>query len=394
MALSSDMNVHRFDPDWKQTFSVTLSFADGAPARTHAIQSALRPYRPSYFHFWQLKTFWHESKICDDDIEEHSFESMETVPAREINETDSTVQMVVKEMKSFRQHFLSTMENGNNDIQQFWLRKTKKPVLAVLLVHPPGRAPKLYRGTNMEVSMPTGSLCAERNVIGTALATHPDLRREDIKMVAVLAIELRNEKASHSPRRVPSPPLGICTKICTKIENKSVDIGKSDVLSTVERKLSKFQRPENMRRSMSIGSFASIVECDDDDDDEEESSWCIENFNGDQQLPNETVPPLPLHEINSVSKSEEIACSRNDDPGAPIRKIKLYTENVQKGIDKKQSTVTQQKKKRTVLVHSVKVCIFNHSQHYTNAQILSLTCNGYHYRISIHSNHVEHVMNG
>jgi hypothetical protein len=54
---------HNFDPDWKQTFSVTLSFADGAAARTHAIQSALRPYRPSYFHFWQLKTFWHESKI-------------------------------------------------------------------------------------------------------------------------------------------------------------------------------------------------------------------------------------------------------------------------------------------------------------------------------------------
>ena len=52
-----------FDPDWKQSFSVTLSFADGAPARTHAIQSALRPYRPTYFHFWQLKTFWHDSKI-------------------------------------------------------------------------------------------------------------------------------------------------------------------------------------------------------------------------------------------------------------------------------------------------------------------------------------------
>jgi len=52
-----------FDTDWKQTFSVTLSFADGAPARTHAIQSALRPYRPQYYHFYQLKTFWHDSKI-------------------------------------------------------------------------------------------------------------------------------------------------------------------------------------------------------------------------------------------------------------------------------------------------------------------------------------------
>ena len=74
---------------------------------------------------------------------------METVPAREIKETDSTVQMVVKEMKSFRQHFLSTIEKGNNDIQKFWLRKTRKLVLAFLLVHVSGRGPILYRGTHI-----------------------------------------------------------------------------------------------------------------------------------------------------------------------------------------------------------------------------------------------------
>lgn len=35
----------------------------------------------------------------------------------------------------------------------FWLRKTKKPVLAVLLVQKFGTdlEPRLYRGTNMEV---------------------------------------------------------------------------------------------------------------------------------------------------------------------------------------------------------------------------------------------------
>jgi cytidine deaminase len=40
----------------------------------------------------------------------------------------------------------------------------------------------------MEVSMPTGSLCAERNVIGTALSANPKLKREDLKMIAVLAV--------------------------------------------------------------------------------------------------------------------------------------------------------------------------------------------------------------
>lgn len=42
----------------------------------------------------------------------------------------------------------------------------------------------------MEVSMPTGSLCAERNVIGTALSDDITLRREDIKIVAVYAASM------------------------------------------------------------------------------------------------------------------------------------------------------------------------------------------------------------
>jgi hypothetical protein len=121
-------STNSFDPDWKQSFSVTLSFADGAAARTHAIQSSLRSYRPTYFHFWQLKTFWHDNKICDDDIEVHSFESMETAPAMEVQKTGSDVQMVVDEMKRFRQSFIKNLE-GDNDIKNFWLRKTRKPVL-------------------------------------------------------------------------------------------------------------------------------------------------------------------------------------------------------------------------------------------------------------------------
>lgn len=38
--------------------------------------------------------------------------------------------------------------------------------------------------------MPTGSLCAERNVIGSALADDLTLRREDIKFIAVLGVKL------------------------------------------------------------------------------------------------------------------------------------------------------------------------------------------------------------
>lgn len=66
---------------WKELLNVTLSFADGSSARISAINASLRHYRPSFMHYWQLKTFWHQAKICWDDIEWHSFEEICTTPA-------------------------------------------------------------------------------------------------------------------------------------------------------------------------------------------------------------------------------------------------------------------------------------------------------------------------
>jgi len=65
-----------------------LAFADGSSARISAIQAALRYYRPHYFHFWQIKTFWNECKICLDDIEHHTFEVIAAEPAIRVDEAD------------------------------------------------------------------------------------------------------------------------------------------------------------------------------------------------------------------------------------------------------------------------------------------------------------------
>ena len=179
----------RFGSQWRNMMHVTMSFADGSTARINAINAALRIYRPSYLHFWQLKTFWHNTIISEDDIEEHSFEEINTVPATLSSNVRSEFQLIIDEMKrykiicvyihdiicslclpndvcSFKENFdkVKHMPDENHDLSTFWLRKTKKPVLAVLLVRKSDGALKLYRGTNMEVSMPTGSLCAERSV--------------------------------------------------------------------------------------------------------------------------------------------------------------------------------------------------------------------------------------
>lgn len=55
--------------------------------------------------------------------------------------------------------------------------------------------------------MPTGSLCAERNVIGSALADDLTLLRRDIKAVAVLGLTL----GRNSDVTVPSSVMNACS---------------------------------------------------------------------------------------------------------------------------------------------------------------------------------------
>ena len=114
--------------------------------------------------------------------------------------------MVVEEMIKYREEFhtIRCLGSDDQDLGTFWMRKTKKPVLSVLLVRRANGSLQLVRGTNMEVSMPTGSLCAERNAIGSALGQGLRLRRKDIIGVAVLGTSLK-EDIVMSP--MESPPI-------------------------------------------------------------------------------------------------------------------------------------------------------------------------------------------
>ena len=379
------LTPREFDPDWKQSFSVSLSFADGSPARTHAIQTSLRQtYRPTYYHFWQLKTLWHDSKLSDEDIEVHPFEEMETVPAMDVAKiSDQEVQLVVDEMRAFRNLFLETIDENSNDIKSFWLRKTKKPVLAVLLVSDArnGGKPKLYRGSNMEVSMPTGSLCAERNVIGTALASNPGLKREDLKMVAVLAIPLGKDEPGNAafPPQIPSPPPGLDLGVCAVVgaggelpsAKSSLPEG-SQLLAEVQQKLEHEAKEKkvssaSIARSYSTTSFSSILEekrgqrnskgdgkDDNDEDDDSPLSWTIADApttdmpSGVSSIHNKPSG-VAFHE--SIDLTRRHSNSITSPPGTPMRKIKLSTNsNYRPTFGRGRSG---SKAKRTVVVHSM-----------------------------------------
>lgn len=180
-----------YGKEWPNYFHVTLSLTDGTPARVGSITEGLRIFKPDLLHVWSLKTLWHAypkiEKICDEDVEFHTFNQLEVQVPKHFKQLNQQTRLIVEEIITWRKKFVES-QNIENEIEIFWLRKTKQPILSVLMIKKPGKERKIYRAMNMEVSMPTGSLCAERNAIGTALSQDPSLKREDFKMIAVLSL--------------------------------------------------------------------------------------------------------------------------------------------------------------------------------------------------------------
>eukprot|EP01084_Bolivina_argentea_P258187 435175_1 len=195
-----------YGAEWRNMMNLTVSFADGSPARISAINASLRPYRPTFMHIWELKTLWNEGRVSEDDVEVHTFEDIETAPAIPVGELGGAASLLLQRLQLLRDSLVAAKTSGTvNDLTSFWLRKTKKPVLAALLVQKPGSTHEIFCGTNMEVSMPTGSLCAERSAIGSALSSDFLLRRHDIKMIAVLGMPTLDRLWDTTVRQQPVP---------------------------------------------------------------------------------------------------------------------------------------------------------------------------------------------
>jgi cytidine deaminase len=189
---------------WRGAMEVTLALTEGSPARLAALSAALRPYRPFVAHMWQLKTFWHEQRLLASDVLFHSFDRVDTTPPMPVSDLNEVVRGVVAEMKRYKSEF---ERYEKSELNSFWLRKSKKPVLSVLCVQKEKSSTRrFFRGINLEVSQPTGSLCSERNAIGSALAEDPSLKRRDLLMIAVLALPSVDQPLQQQQQPFPSIP--------------------------------------------------------------------------------------------------------------------------------------------------------------------------------------------
>lgn len=205
-----------YEDKWATKMHVVVTLTAGSPARMSALHASMRAFKPDSLHMWQLKTFWHEfpavSERAETDVEFHRFQKIEMTPAVPVWKLDPHLQALVTEMKNLKATFESTRDGAHNELANFWLRKSKLPVLAVLMILKKGQdKPTFVRGINMEVSLPTGSLCAERNAIGTALTNDPTLLRKDLRAIAVMVHNLQSKgrPSLPSPSRGPLSPLAL-----------------------------------------------------------------------------------------------------------------------------------------------------------------------------------------
>lgn len=128
----------------------------------------------------------------------------------------------------------------NNGLNRFWLRKSGKLVLSVVAININDKI-HFVRGMNLEVSLPAGSLCAERNAIGTVLTVFPYASPKDFLAIATLILDptsaydssesnvKQNGSSSDSicsndsdfdSDANPIWPCGVCKEWLTKITSK------------------------------------------------------------------------------------------------------------------------------------------------------------------------------
>ena len=93
--------------------------------------------------------------------------------------------LLIQEMRAYLQWY------KKNGAEPFFHRKSGRVVLSLLHVEHKGKA-EFVRGINSEVSLPTGSICAERAAISNARTAFPSMIRKQMKGVAVLEVPLLN----------------------------------------------------------------------------------------------------------------------------------------------------------------------------------------------------------
>ena len=220
--------AEKYGEDWRNLFKLYLSVSTGTTFMISALSLSFAEWSPvvqtiaSARHILSC-TPERPSRIYRPREKEMS--SINEWIKIENTQLDQATNLAIKELREWRKDYLqqrqtrpAVLKRYRKDEEVFFHRKGLKEVLCVVVIKDrfgvEGSVGKLVpiRGINAEVSLPTGTLCAERNAIGTALCRFPRLERRDIMAVAVLSLEPSLSKLG---------PCGACAEWLAKVQEVS-----------------------------------------------------------------------------------------------------------------------------------------------------------------------------
>lgn len=222
--------------NWKKHFHFYLSLNSGTTSVILAALNAIASYRlhPKLFMMKEARC-WPTEKSFDVKIfTEKEFQQKPKFSLHPIDSTKKTLLnpiqiQTVKAMQAWKDEFITAKNKRehtaeNEEERSFFFRKGGQEVLAVIAMKDPEKPDRIktISGVNLEVSLPTGSLCAERNAIGSCLVENPKLRLQDIQCVAVFCLK-------------DNPTLGPCG-VCQEWLRKVAEVNPDFSVLTFEDK--------------------------------------------------------------------------------------------------------------------------------------------------------------
>ena len=106
-------------------------------------------------------------------------------------------------INKYKKLTLIKLKEYSKDIQSstiskdtYWIRKSKKVVIAMVCININGEI-KYVPGINIEVSIATGSICAERNSISSAFSLYPNLKKKDVLAIAIGSFDLEDRSLKY-----------------------------------------------------------------------------------------------------------------------------------------------------------------------------------------------------
>jgi cytidine deaminase len=214
----------QLDPEsWAQRLRVHLSVNTGPLPVISGLLRGLEEFKPSLIHVEEARR-WPKpaAQARRPEAVYLGYDALRQAPEfdREDPSLTAPVRLAVREMVRWKEDFVKArperpLKDGAD--RHFFFRKGAQEVLAVVVVRDPlTERLEAVRGVNLEVSLPTGTLCAERNAIGSALTRFPQLGRRDILAVAVLALQEKE--------RARLGPCGSCAEWIRKVAEVNPDV--------------------------------------------------------------------------------------------------------------------------------------------------------------------------